>query len=213
VGFYAAALRIACTVMNHTGEPEQAKTPLLSIRPGSTQKLAPVMRSRRPCPGASRPASIRTCPGPQARCQMGSLVLVGRCYLCGGLGWTKSLNAVCPIATVMLYFDASQCSHSSHATIGIPRNKPFPRVPLAPTPPSDAYCSQGTQGVVFGSPTDQAHSRYLMGLYYGTWPWMREFVNVNRLGLPAVKLWAYDHLCLFGWPVPLPTSDDRSFIY
>jgi len=60
---------------------------------------------------------------------------------------------------------------------------------------------------------DQAHCRYLMGLYYGTWPWLREFVNVNRLGLPAIKIWAYDHLCLFGWPVPLPTSDDRSFIY
>ena len=60
---------------------------------------------------------------------------------------------------------------------------------------------------------DQAHCRYLMGLYYGTWPWLREFVNANRLGLPAIKLWAYDHLCLFGWPVPLPTSDDRSFIY
>ena len=60
---------------------------------------------------------------------------------------------------------------------------------------------------------DQAHCRYLMGLYYGTWPWMREFVNASRLGLPAIKLWAYDHLCLFGWPVPLPTSDDRSFIY
>jgi hypothetical protein len=61
---------------------------------------------------ASRPASIRTDPGPQARCQMGSLVLVGRCYLCGDLESIKTLNAVCPIATVMLYFDASQCSHS-----------------------------------------------------------------------------------------------------
>jgi hypothetical protein len=60
---------------------------------------------------------------------------------------------------------------------------------------------------------DQAHCRYLMGLYYATWPWMREFVNINRLGLPTIKLWAYDHVCLFGWPVPLPTSDDRSFIY
>jgi len=60
---------------------------------------------------------------------------------------------------------------------------------------------------------DQAHCRYLMGLYYGTWPWLREFVNVNRLGLPVIKIWAYDHLCLFGWPVPLPTTDDRSFIY
>jgi len=60
---------------------------------------------------------------------------------------------------------------------------------------------------------DEAHSRYLMGLYYATWPWLREFVNVNRLGLPVIKLWAYDHICLFGWPVPLPTTDDRSFIY
>jgi hypothetical protein len=60
---------------------------------------------------------------------------------------------------------------------------------------------------------DQAHCGYLMGLYYGTWPWLREFVNVNRLGLSAIKIWAYDHVCLFGWPVPLPTSDDRSFIY
>ena len=60
---------------------------------------------------------------------------------------------------------------------------------------------------------DQAHSGYLMGLYYATWPWLREFVNVSRLGLPAIKLWAYDHLCLFGWPVPLPATDDRSFVY
>jgi hypothetical protein len=38
---------------------------------------------------------------------------------------------------------------------------------------------------------DQAHCRYLMGLYYGAWSWMREFVNASRLGLPAIKLWAY----------------------
>ena len=44
---------------------------------------------------------------------MGSLVLVERCYLRGDLGWTKTRNAVSSIATVMLYFDASQCSHFS----------------------------------------------------------------------------------------------------
>jgi hypothetical protein len=60
---------------------------------------------------------------------------------------------------------------------------------------------------------DQAHCRYLMGLYYSSWPWAREYVNASRLGLPIIKLWAYDHLCLFGLPLPLPTSDDRSFIY
>jgi hypothetical protein len=43
--------------------------------------------------------------------------LVGRCYLRDDLDWIKARNAVCPIATVMLYFDASQCSHSSHAAM------------------------------------------------------------------------------------------------
>ena len=58
-----------------------------------------------------------------------------------------------------------------------------------------------------------AQCRHPMGLYYGAWPWRREFVNASRLGLPSIKLWAYDHLCLFGWPFPLPATVDRSFIY
>jgi hypothetical protein len=51
---------------------------------------------------------------------------------------------------------------------------------------------------------DQAHSRYLMGLYYATWPWMREFVNINRLGLPIIKLWpTIISACLHGrYPCP-----------
>jgi hypothetical protein len=42
---------------------------------------------------------------------------------------------------------------------------------------------------------------------------MREFVNASRLGLPAIKLWAYEHVCLFVWPIQVPKSDDSSFIY
>ena len=30
-----------------------------------------------------------------------------------------------------------------------------------------------------------------MGLYYGTWPWLRAYVNVNRLGRSAIKIWAH----------------------
>ena len=60
---------------------------------------------------------------------------------------------------------------------------------------------------------DQAHCRYLQGWYYAAWPWVREFVKVSRLRLPIVKFWAYDHLCLFGWPLPLPTGDANSFLY
>jgi hypothetical protein len=60
---------------------------------------------------------------------------------------------------------------------------------------------------------DKAHCRYLMGLYYSTWPWQREFEDVDGLGIPVIKFWAYDQLCLFGWPVPPPVSADRSFLY
>jgi hypothetical protein len=71
----------------------------------------------------------------------------------------------------------------------------------------------GTVASVEHTVHPSAQCRYLKGLYYGTWPWTRKFVNITRLGLPAIKLWAYDHLCLYGWPIPLPTSDNRSFIY
>ena len=48
------------------------------------------------------------------------------------------------------------------------------------------------------------HSRYLMGWYYSGWPWAREYLAARRTGVPLLKFWAYDHLCLFGWPLPLP---------
>ena len=53
---------------------------------------------------------------------------------------------------------------------------------------------------------DQAHCRYLMGWYYSGWPWQREYLVARRTGVPLIKFWAYDHLCLFGWPLPLPVA-------
>jgi len=50
---------------------------------------------------------------------------------------------------------------------------------------------------------DQAHCRYLMGWYYSGWPWQREYLAARRRGKSIIKFWAYDHLCLFGWPLPL----------
>jgi hypothetical protein len=52
---------------------------------------------------------------------------------------------------------------------------------------------------------DLAHCRYLMGLYYSGWPWAREFIAANPK-VPLLKIWAYDHLCLFGWNLPLPRA-------
>jgi hypothetical protein len=53
---------------------------------------------------------------------------------------------------------------------------------------------------------DRAHCRYLMGWYYSGWPWQREYLVARRTGVPLIKFWAYDHLCLFGWPLPLPVE-------
>lgn len=51
---------------------------------------------------------------------------------------------------------------------------------------------------------DRAHCRYLGGWYSAAWPWAREFQAAQRTAVPLIKFWAYDHLCLFGWPLPLP---------
>jgi hypothetical protein len=60
---------------------------------------------------------------------------------------------------------------------------------------------------------DRAHCRYLMGWYNLAWPWQREYQAAQRTGVPVIKFWAYDHLCLFGWPLPLPKQPSNpSFI-
>jgi hypothetical protein len=51
---------------------------------------------------------------------------------------------------------------------------------------------------------DAAHCRYLEGWYYSGWPWVAEFVAALGTGVPLIKFWAIDHLCLFGWDLPLP---------
>jgi len=59
---------------------------------------------------------------------------------------------------------------------------------------------------------DRAHCRYLMGLYLSGWPWQREYLTARRTGLSLLKMWAYDHVCLFGWPVPLPKPANRPIV-
>ena len=56
---------------------------------------------------------------------------------------------------------------------------------------------------------DQTHSRHLMGWYYSGWPRQRECLAARRAGVPMIKFWAYDHLYLFGWPLPLPREIGR----
>jgi len=90
---------------------------------------------------ASRPASIRTCPGSRARCQMGSLILVG---------------AAISVAVSVDLRNRTQSAHSDGYALlrcqSVPSFLPTSRFKLKiltdffspirePMPPSTAYCS------------------------------------------------------------------------
>lgn len=47
---------------------------------------------------------------------------------------------------------------------------------------------------------------YLIGLYNPGWPWEREYFAAQRRLPSIVKVWAYDHICLYGRCIPLPTE-------
>lgn len=48
--------------------------------------------------------------------------------------------------------------------------------------------------------------RYLMGNFNAGWPFARDFLAARRTLVPLLKIWAYDHLCLFGRLLPLPAE-------
>ncbi|MBI3697188.1 MAG: hypothetical protein HY238_20430, partial [Acidobacteria bacterium] len=58
----------------------------------------------------------------------------------------------------------------------------------------------------------RADCRYLMGIFNAGWPWERDYLIARRSCVPLIKIWAYDHLCLFGRGVPLPL-EERIFRY
>ena len=58
----------------------------------------------------------------------------------------------------------------------------------------------------------RADCRYLMGIFNAGWSWERDYLTGKRSHVPVIKIWAYDHLCLFGRGVPLP-PEKRIFRY
>ena len=59
----------------------------------------------------------------------------------------------------------------------------------------------------------KADTRYNLPWFNGGCPWQREYLfNVNA-GIPCVNLWAFDHGCLMGWPLPLPKNARRAQIF
>ncbi len=52
--------------------------------------------------------------------------------------------------------------------------------------------------------------RYLLPWFNGGCPWAREYLAACRELLPNISFWAWDHLNLLGWPLPLPAETHRS---
>jgi hypothetical protein len=48
--------------------------------------------------------------------------------------------------------------------------------------------------------------RYLMGNFNPGWPFARDYLTARRTLVPLIKLWAYDHLCLYARSLPLPSE-------
>ncbi|MBV9406385.1 MAG: hypothetical protein JO211_13655 [Acidobacteriaceae bacterium] len=74
--------------------------------------------------------------------------------------------------------------------------------------------SLAQQAIVFAltSPMQWATAdvAYLIPWYKGTCPWPREFELASTRGLQLINFWAFDHLSLMSWPLPLPTWRQRS---
>jgi hypothetical protein len=49
-------------------------------------------------------------------------------------------------------------------------------------------------------------SRYLAGNFNPGWPFARDYLATRRTLVPLIKLWAYDHLCLYARRLPLPSE-------
>ncbi|TAL08395.1 MAG: hypothetical protein EPO02_13000 [Nitrospirae bacterium] len=55
--------------------------------------------------------------------------------------------------------------------------------------------------------------RYLIPWFNGGCPWPLEFLRAQNEAVPVINFWAFDHLCLLGWPLPLPNNpSDARFL-
>lgn len=53
----------------------------------------------------------------------------------------------------------------------------------------------------------RANVGYLMGIFNAGWPWEKDFLRGKRKRIPVLKMWAYDHLCLYGRGLPVPDEN------
>ncbi|MEJ7605291.1 MAG: hypothetical protein WKF37_03265 [Bryobacteraceae bacterium] len=50
---------------------------------------------------------------------------------------------------------------------------------------------------------------HLVPVFRGGYPWEKELAMAAGAGIPSINLWAFDHVCIYGWP-PAPLAIGRS---
>jgi hypothetical protein len=75
--------------------------------------------------------------------------------------------------------------------------------------------SFGAQERNFTKARPSAAVGYLIPWFNGGCPWDREWLAVTdpALNLAWIGFWAIDHLCSFGWSLPLPVRKSNSQVY
>jgi hypothetical protein len=58
---------------------------------------------------------------------------------------------------------------------------------------------------------DTADVAYLVPWFNGTCPWPAEFRLADSRGVALLNFWAYDHLAMMSWQLPIPLPTRRSF--
>lgn len=58
---------------------------------------------------------------------------------------------------------------------------------------------------------DIADVAYLVPWFNGGCPWPAEFRLADSRGIALINFWAYDHLAMMSWQIPIPTPTRRSF--
>jgi hypothetical protein len=58
---------------------------------------------------------------------------------------------------------------------------------------------------------DTADVAYLVPWFNGSCPWPAEFRFADSRGIALINFWAYDHLAMMSWQLPIPSPIRRSF--
>jgi hypothetical protein len=61
--------------------------------------------------------------------------------------------------------------------------------------------------LTLGWPRDSV--RHLVPVFRGGYSWEKELEMASAAGVESINLWAFDHVCLYGWP-PLPKPKGRA---